>query len=356
MKVDFLSSFPSSPSSSSSPSNFERTCPTHQRDHSSLTIRFSCSQSIGFSAYSTRLLSLPSLSLELQSWPICWIEDQLLYQRLILLLLFLNSSIFWAPRLLSLGWDDSSTSSLSRLWTLLSIAMLGIMANSGEINLIGKRSVAWNNNQLVSKRSQILLRRKKVRRLTLNDILSSPFLYLSASSQLKSTRSFSFSHCSLGQDVIVITGGGNGIGKCLVEHLSQVHHAKIAVLDFGPPLYRPAPKGAPSILYVKTDVSSVEAVKEAGKQVRAQLGEPSFLVNCAGIASGNPILDVSIEGAKRVWQINTLSYFITCQEFLPNMIKRNHGWVSFGEVSIRLRVEVYVWLFLPSSPTVILSM
>lgn len=170
-------------------------------------------------------------------------------------------------------------------------------------------------------------------------------IFLNSSIQPDWIWSSSFSRCFLEQDVIVITGGGNGIGKCLVEHLSQVHHAKIAVLDFGPPLYRPAPKGAPSILYVKTDVSSVEAVKEAGKQVRAQLGEPSFLVNCAGIASGNPILDVSIEGAKRVWQINTLSYFITCQEFLPNMIKRNHGWVSFREVfDLLTRRSLYLTL------------
>lgn len=128
--------------------------------------------------------------------------------------------------------------------------------------------------------------------------------------------------------MIVITGGGNGIGKSLVEYLSQVHHAKIAVLDFGPPHYRPAPKGAPEILYIKTDVSNVENVKEAGKLIRAKFGDNvSMLVNCAGIASGNPITEVGIEGAKRVWQINTMSHWITCQEFLPNMIKKNHGHV-----------------------------
>lgn len=129
------------------------------------------------------------------------------------------------------------------------------------------------------------------------------------------------------KEVVVITGGASGIGKATVEILSHERRAKVAVLDMGPPLYAPAPPGAPEIMYIKTDVTKPEQVKAAADQIRAKHGEPTILMNCAGIASGNLILETTLAGAERIWKINTLSHWITVQEFLPHMIKHNHGHI-----------------------------
>lgn len=130
------------------------------------------------------------------------------------------------------------------------------------------------------------------------------------------------------QDVVVITGGSAGIGKEVVQLLSQTKKATIAVLDMAPPTYAAAAKGAPEILYFKTDVSNPKQVADVGKQIRAKTGKKiGVLINCAGIASGNNILDVDLESVARVWRVNTLSNFVTIQQFLPDMIAANHGHV-----------------------------
>lgn len=131
------------------------------------------------------------------------------------------------------------------------------------------------------------------------------------------------------KDVIVITGGSQGIGKEIVQLLSHHKKAHIAVLDMAPPAYIAAPAGAPEILYFKADVSNREQIAEIGQKIRQGFGgkKVGVLINCAGVASGNTILDVDLESAARLWRINTFANWITAKEFLPDMISRNHGHV-----------------------------
>ncbi|KAK0541475.1 hypothetical protein OC835_000124 [Tilletia horrida] len=130
------------------------------------------------------------------------------------------------------------------------------------------------------------------------------------------------------KELVVVTGGSTGIGKAVVEILSHKHKAAIAVLDMAPPTYAPAPPGAPKILYIKTDVSSKEAVAEAAAQISKQFRrQPTMLLNCAGIGTGTTILDSAENMTTKVWKVNTLANYVTVQQFLPYMISHNHGHV-----------------------------
>lgn len=129
------------------------------------------------------------------------------------------------------------------------------------------------------------------------------------------------------REVIVVTGGSAGIGKALVEILSHVKRAKVAVLDMAPPQYAPAPAGAPPIQFYKTDVTDPEQVKAAADAIRSTFGDVTMLVNNAGVATADLITDANPDGVARTWKVNTLSNWITCKEFLPAMIKRNHGHI-----------------------------
>lgn len=129
------------------------------------------------------------------------------------------------------------------------------------------------------------------------------------------------------KEVVVITGGAAGIGKATVEILSHEKRAKIAVLDMAEPTYAPAPPGAPEILYFKTDVSNKDQVHAAAEEIRRKFGQPTILMNCAGVAVGATILESEEQSINRVWRVNTLSNWVTVQEFLPDMIKQNHGHV-----------------------------
>ncbi|KAL9933467.1 hypothetical protein V8E36_007643 [Tilletia maclaganii] len=130
------------------------------------------------------------------------------------------------------------------------------------------------------------------------------------------------------KELVVVTGGATGIGKAVVERLSHKYKAAIAVLDMAPPTYAPAPAGAPKILYIKTDVSSKESVASAAAQIKKHFRrQPTFLLNCAGIASGFTILTAEEGTVTKTWKVNTLANWITAQQFLPYMISHNHGHV-----------------------------
>ncbi|WFD04349.1 hypothetical protein MOBT1_003056 [Malassezia obtusa] len=128
------------------------------------------------------------------------------------------------------------------------------------------------------------------------------------------------------KDVVVVTGGSTGIGKEVVEVLSKRYKAKIAVLDIAQPTYTAATDGAPPILWVHTDVTKREAIHAAGEKIVETFGTPpSLVVSCAGIAIGGPLLTVSPDSVLRTFGINALANVHLAQEFVPHMVKQNHG-------------------------------
>lgn len=52
-----------------------------------------------------------------------------------------------------------------------------------------------------------------------------------------------------------------------------------------------------------------------------------MLINNAGIVSGKKLLEISNEMAELTLKVNTLSHVYTVKEFLPSMIKKNHGHI-----------------------------
>lgn len=85
-------------------------------------------------------------------------------------------------------------------------------------------------------------------------------------------------------DVLVITGGSTGIGKDFVEILSK-KSGNIAVLDLAEPTYK-----AKNVTFYQCDVTDPAAIKVVADKIRKELGEPSIMINNAGIARGKTIL------------------------------------------------------------------
>ncbi|KAG8411853.1 putative secondary metabolism biosynthetic enzyme [Metarhizium acridum] len=125
-------------------------------------------------------------------------------------------------------------------------------------------------------------------------------------------------------EIAVVTGGCSGIGLAIVQKLIAAR-VKVAVFDI-----QPLPKqlqGSPNVRFYKCDVTSAASLADAAAGVRREFGEPTILVNNAGIAVPKSILDTKEEALKKIFSINTMSHWLTVQQFLPSMIKANKGHI-----------------------------
>ncbi|KAL2256785.1 hypothetical protein VTK26DRAFT_1123 [Humicola hyalothermophila] len=124
------------------------------------------------------------------------------------------------------------------------------------------------------------------------------------------------------REIVLITGGAGGIGGEVVQLLAE-KGIKVVVLDIQPLTY---PAG-PTVHYFKCDITSPKTIAAVAREIRATVGEPTVLINNAGVVQGRTLLDASERDIRFTFDVNTFAHYWTVKEFLPAMIKANHGMV-----------------------------
>ncbi|KAK3721778.1 hypothetical protein LTR37_002943 [Vermiconidia calcicola] len=142
------------------------------------------------------------------------------------------------------------------------------------------------------------------------------------------------------EEVVVITGGANGLGKILAE-MYGMRGASVAVLDIHKP--EKESEGLAGVRFYACDVGDAAAVEEAKNEIekdvcsnlyqsqqqysapRLTLGTPTILINNAGIVNGKPLLKLSDADLQRNFNVNILSHFNTIRTFLPGMLASEAG-------------------------------
>jgi NAD(P)-dependent dehydrogenase (short-subunit alcohol dehydrogenase family) len=124
------------------------------------------------------------------------------------------------------------------------------------------------------------------------------------------------------KEVAVVTGGSGGIGGHIAQLLAE-HGLKVVVLDIQPLTY-PAPK---NLHFYTCDITSPATLASVAAAVRRDVGKPTILINNAGVARGKTILDSSERDVRFTFDVNTLSHYWTAKEFLPDMVRADHGMV-----------------------------
>ena len=130
---------------------------------------------------------------------------------------------------------------------------------------------------------------------------------------------------------IVITGGSQGIGKCMVENFAKDGYN--VILN-----YNKSEKSAKQIKQnlenegftidiFKADVSKKEEVKNLIEVVLKKYENIDVLINNAGIARINMFSDVTEEEWDEIMNVNLKSAFFTIQEVLPNMVHQKSGCI-----------------------------
>jgi short-subunit dehydrogenase len=127
------------------------------------------------------------------------------------------------------------------------------------------------------------------------------------------------------KEIAVITGATGGFGSLMSKDLAS-RGVTVMALDIRDEM--PADmKGNPKIHYFKCDVTDREAIAEVGRQIRDRFGEPSVLINNAGVSLEGTILSQTPENLRKIFDINLISHYFTSQEFLPAMIKHKKGHI-----------------------------
>lgn len=79
--------------------------------------------------------------------------------------------------------------------------------------------------------------------------------------------------------------------------------------------------------FYRCNITDSANIKQVADQIRADVGEPTVLVNNAGVAYEGTVLEEPEDQIRRTIEVNTLAHFLTVREFLPAMVKNNHGHV-----------------------------
>jgi all-trans-retinol dehydrogenase (NAD+) len=84
---------------------------------------------------------------------------------------------------------------------------------------------------------------------------------------------------------------------------------------------------AKHVYYYKCDITSPATISAVAAEIRKDVGEPTILINNAGVARGKNILDATEKDVRFTFDVNTLAHYWMAKEFVPYMAKRDHGMV-----------------------------
>jgi len=124
--------------------------------------------------------------------------------------------------------------------------------------------------------------------------------------------------------VAVITGGAQGIGYAVAKRMIE-NGAKVIIWDFDTDLAQASASelGATAL---HCDVSDWDSVQAAAQQTENQLGRIDVLVNSAGVAGANAVVEeYPIEEWNKIMSVNLNGTFHTNRAVIAGMKQRGYG-------------------------------
>jgi NAD(P)-dependent dehydrogenase (short-subunit alcohol dehydrogenase family) len=129
-----------------------------------------------------------------------------------------------------------------------------------------------------------------------------------------------------GARVAVVTGAAGGIGSAICARLAADGFV-VACLDVDEAEVKSQAGRLPDAIGLGVDVRDGASVRAGGARIRAELGPPWLLVNAAGVFSIQLITELDEAEWDRILDTNLKGPFLTCREFLPDMIDAGAGCV-----------------------------
>src|ERR1700726_5129988 len=118
----------------------------------------------------------------------------------------------------------------------------------------------------------------------------------------------------------LVTAAGQGIGRAIADAFIG-EGATVVATDVDEKKL----DGLNSRARLRLDVRSTDAVETLVKNIRAELGSPDVLVNCAGYVHHGSVLDCSEQDWDFSFDLNVKSMHRTIKAVLPGMLEKKSG-------------------------------
>lgn len=145
------------------------------------------------------------------------------------------------------------------------------------------------------------------------------------------------------KEIVVITGASSGIGAKVVSKLER-DNVKVIILDLNKPPGRTGmsidlvvptyelchvnlQSTGPNTSFYQIDLTSPDEIVSTAQKIRSEHGEPTVLINNAGMGLPMPSVEMPEPKLRKMFEVNILAPMLLVQQFLPSMVKRNHGHI-----------------------------
>lgn len=127
----------------------------------------------------------------------------------------------------------------------------------------------------------------------------------------------------MAKKVVIITGGGQGIGKVTAGHLSA-EGWQVAILETDTEAGRETASAIAGLLFLACDITQEAAVQASVEAVIERYGRIDALVNNAGFGINKPIAELSLREWNRVIGTNLTGAFL-CSKYCAPHLKESRG-------------------------------
>ena len=132
----------------------------------------------------------------------------------------------------------------------------------------------------------------------------------------------------MSQRRVLITGAGSGLGLALALRYAR-SGARVACVDFIPERVEAARNSLPGQGHIglMADVGDDDSMQALFDQIQKEWGGVDVLINNAGIASGGPMVETTMEEWRKLIEVDLFSVVRGCRLFLPGMLAAGKGQI-----------------------------
>ncbi len=131
---------------------------------------------------------------------------------------------------------------------------------------------------------------------------------------------------TLGDAVVVVTGGGNGIGRALCRRFAAEGARAIAVVDLDRDAADEVARDVHGIAIGGADVADQATAARVVERVVGDYGRIDLFCSNAGVAVDGGE-DTPIADWQRCWDVNVMAHVHAARAVLPHMLARGGGYL-----------------------------